>query len=117
MSVYRREFKHGDRWCVYLTFKDGTRYRKVVGTKKEAEKVEQKLRSEMVAGRWDLWEKQEVLFSDLVIEYLEHAQMNKAASTFRVDKYKIEGRLLPYFKHIPIDQITPQMLDLSLIHI
>ena len=111
MSVYKREFKHGDRWCVYLTFKDGTRYRKVVGTKKEAEKVEQKLRSEMVAGRWDLWEKQEVLFSDLVIEYLEHAQMNKAASTFRVDKYKIEGRLLPYFKHIPIDQITPQMLD------
>ncbi len=96
---------------MYLTFEDGTRYQKVVGTKKEAEKVEQKLRSEMVAGRWDLWEKQEVLFSDLVVEYLEHAQMSKAASTFRVDKYKIEGRLLPYFRHIPIDQITPQMLD------
>ena len=37
MSVYKREFKHGDRWCVYLTFKNGTRYRKVVGTKKGAQ--------------------------------------------------------------------------------
>jgi len=111
MSVYRRKFKHGDRWCVYLTFKDGRRYRKVVGTRKEAEKVEQKLRSEVVAGRWDLWEKQEILFSDLVIEYLEHAQMNKAASTFRVDKYRIEAHLLSYFGNMILTEITPQILE------
>ena len=39
MSVYKRSFKKGPKWCVYLTSKDGTRYRKVVGTKKEAEKA------------------------------------------------------------------------------
>jgi site-specific recombinase XerD len=111
MSVYRRSFKKGPKWCVYLTSKDGTRYRKVVGTKKEAEKVEQKLRSEMVAGRWDLWEKQEVLFSDLVTEYLEYAETSKSKNAFRCDRSRILNHLLEYFKHTPLDMITPQMVD------
>ncbi|MFC1714278.1 tyrosine-type recombinase/integrase [Candidatus Poribacteria bacterium] len=111
MSVYKRNFKHGPRWCVYLTFKDGTRHRKVVGTKREAEKVEQKLRSEIVAGRWDLWEKQEVLFSDLVVEYLDYAETSKSKSAFRCDKSRILNHLLPYFQHAPLDMIKPQMVD------
>ena len=111
MSIYKRNFKHGPRWCVYLTFKDGTRYRKVVGTKKEAEKVEQKLRSEIVAGRWDIWEKQEVLFSDLVVEYLDYAETSKSKNAFRCDKSRILNHLLPYFQHTPLDMIKPQMVD------
>jgi len=111
MSIYKRNFKHGDRWCVYLTFKDGRRHRKVVGTKKEAEQVEQKLRSEMVAGRWDLWEKQEVLYSDLVTEYLEYAETSKSKSAFTSDRSRINKHLLPYFRHTPLDQLTAQMVD------
>lgn len=82
-----------------------------MGTKKEAEQVEQKLRSEMVAGRWDLWEKQEVLFSDLVIEYLDYAEVSKSRDAFRCDKSRILNHLLPYFHHTPLDMIKPQMVD------
>ena len=40
MSVYKRRFKNGYKWCVYLILPDGSKFRKVIGTKKEAEKVE-----------------------------------------------------------------------------
>jgi hypothetical protein len=61
MSVYKREFKNGIKWCVYLVLPDGKKFRKMVGTKKEAERVEQKLRSEMVSGKWNLPESQDIL--------------------------------------------------------
>lgn len=70
MSVYRRKFKKGVKWCVYLVLPDGSKFRKVVGTKKEAEKVEQKLRSEMVAGRWYLWESEDILFWDVLKSFV-----------------------------------------------
>lgn len=51
-------------WCVYITFPNGKRYRKIVGTKKQAEEVHRKLKNELVEGRWDLWENEDVMFSD-----------------------------------------------------
>ena len=39
MSVYKRKFGTETKWCVYITFPNGKRYRKVVGTKKQAEEV------------------------------------------------------------------------------
>ena len=107
MSIYKRRFKKADRWCVYLTFKDGRRYRKVVGTKKEAEKVEQKLRSEMVAGKWDIKEVEDVPFCDLTQEYLKYAEANNAKSTSLIKRYRIEAHLLSYFGDIVINRITP----------
>ena len=111
MSIYRRKYKNGYKWYVYLILPDETKFRKVVGTKKEAEKVEQKLRSEMVAGKWDLWERQEILFNGLVEEYLEYAENSKSKSAYTCDKSRILRHLLPYFDKIPADRITAQMVD------
>lgn len=111
MSVYKRRFKNGVKWCVYLVLPDGSKFRKVIGTKKEAEKVEQKLKSQLIAGRWDLREKTDILFGILVNDYLEYAKTNKAKSTYRVDKYRIEAHLLPYFGDMTLTQITPQILE------
>jgi hypothetical protein len=76
MSVYKREFKNGIKWCVYLVLPDGKKFRKMVGTKKEAEKVEQKIRSEMVSDKWNLPESQDIFFSRLTEEYLEYTKAN-----------------------------------------
>lgn len=111
MSVYRRKFKKGVKWCVYLVLPDGNKFRKVVGTKKEAEKVEQRLKSEIVSGKWGLWEKHQVTFTELIPEYLEYARTNKASSTSTINKYRIEAHLLPYFGVTLLSHITPQMVD------
>jgi hypothetical protein len=111
VSVYRRKYKNRYKWYVCLILPDGSKFRKVVGTKKEAEKVEQKLRSEIVAGKWELWERQEILFDGLVEEYLEYAENSKSRSAYTCDKSRILGHLLPYFDKMPVNRITAQMVD------
>jgi integrase len=111
MSIYKRKFGTETRWCVYITFPNGRRFRKVVGTKKQAEEVHRKLKNEMVEGRWELWENEDILFSDLAGEYLEYARANKAKNTFRVDRCRIKTHLLPYFGNTSLSCITPQMVE------
>ena len=111
MSVYKRTFKNGDKWCVYLILPDGSKFRKAIGTKKEAEKVEQQLKSQLIAGKWNLQENIDTLFSVLVNDYLEYAKTNKAESTYRNDKCRIEAHLLPYFGDMILVQVTPQILE------
>ena len=111
MSIYKRKFGTETKWCVYVTFPNGKRYRKVVGTKKQAEEVHRKLKNELIEGKWELWENEDVMFSDLAMEYLEYAEANKAVSTFRSDKYRVKGHLLPYFSNTTLSQITPQMVE------
>lgn len=53
----------------------------------------------------------EVSFSELAIEYLDYARMNKASTSFKSDRCRIEGHLLPYFGDIPLKRITPQMVE------
>ena len=111
MSLYKRKFGTGLKWCVYITFPNGKRYRKVVGTKKQAEEVHRKLNNELVEGRWDLWENEDVPFSDLAIEYMEYSKANKAVSTSTINQYRIDAHLLPYFGNMTLSRITPQMVD------
>jgi integrase len=112
MPVYKRTFKNGVKWCVYVILPNGKRYRRVIGTKKQADQVQKKLESEIVEGKWQLRETEDVPFSALVLEYLEYAEASKAVSTFSVDKSRIEGHLMPYFGDLTLSQITPQMVDL-----
>ena len=111
MSVYRRRFKNGDKWCVYLILPDGSKFRKVVGAKKEVEKVEQILRSEIVSGKWRFEEIKDIPFSGLTQEYIKYAETNKAKSTSTINKYRIGAHLLPYFGDTLLSRITPQMVD------
>ena len=111
MPVYKRKFRTGYKWCVYVILPNGRRYRRVIGSKKQAQQVQRKLESEIVEGTWHLREKEDVPFSALVEEYLEYASASKSATTFRSDKCRIEGHLLPYFRDIPLKQITPKFVD------
>jgi integrase len=111
MPVRKREFKSGVKWCVDVLFPNGKRYKRVIGTKKQAEKVQKMLESEIVEGKWKIRETEDVPFSALAVEYLEYAEANKAASTFYCDRCRIEGHLLPYLGDTPLNQITPQMVD------
>lgn len=107
MSVYKR----GNKWYIYVTYPDSRRFRKSVGTKKEAERIEQKIRSEILNGKWEIVETKEMLFNELVEQYLEYAKASKAESSYRSDGYRIKGHLLPYFGNMPLKSITPQMVD------
>lgn len=107
MSIYKR----GDKWYIYVTYPDGRRFRKSIGTKKEAEKIEQKLRSEILNDKWEIKEKKEILFSELVDKYLKYAKASKAESSYRSDICRIRGHLLPYFGKTPLKSITSQMID------
>lgn len=111
MSVYKREFKNGIRWCVYLVLPDGKKFRKIVGTKKEAEKVEQKIRSEMASNKWNLLESQDVIFSTIAEEYMEYSKANNASTTSKIKKYRIRAHLIPYFGDNLLSRITHQMID------
>ena len=62
MPIYKRHFKTGDKWCVYVRLPNGKRYRRVIGTKKQAEQIQKKLESEVVEGTWNIQEKEEMLF-------------------------------------------------------
>ncbi|MFC1717372.1 tyrosine-type recombinase/integrase [Candidatus Poribacteria bacterium] len=107
MSVYRI----GKKCYVYVTFPDGTRYRKSVGTKRQAEEIEKRIKSAIVQGKWEIYKMKDVSFSDLAAEYLEYARMNKAPSSFKSDRCRIELHLLPYFDDIPIKRISAQMVE------
>ena len=56
MPVRKREFKNGVKWAVDVKLPNGKRYRKVIGTKKQAEKVQKKLEAEIVEGLMDVKE-------------------------------------------------------------
>jgi hypothetical protein len=111
MPIRKREFKNGAKWCVDVMLPNGKRYRRVIGVKKQAEQVQKKIESEIVEGKWDIRDKEDIPFSTLTIEYLEYAEANKATSTFITDKYRIEAHLLPYFGDTPISEISLQMID------
>jgi len=111
MPVRKRKFKNGHKWCVDVMLPNGKRYRKVIGTKKQAEKVQRKIESEIVEGKWDVRDTEDVPFSSLVKEYLEYIEVNRAASTFTVNKCRIEANLIPYFGDTPLNQINLQMVD------
>lgn len=78
-------------------------HRRVIGTKKQAEKVQKKLEAEIVEGVWDVRNTEDIPFSQLVDVYLEYAKTNKAKSTYSINKYRIEAHLLSYFGHIPLN--------------
>jgi len=111
LSVRKRDFKIGTKWFVDVTFPNGKRYRRIVGTKKQADLVQRKIDAEIIEGSWGIHETEDVPFSALVLEYLEYAEASKAASTYSADKYRIEGHLMPYFGDTPLTMITPQMVD------
>ena len=69
------------------------------------------IEAEIVEGKWDVRETEDVPFSQLAEEYLEYIKSNKAKGTYTANKYRVGTHLLPYFGDTPLSQITPQMVD------
>jgi len=111
MPIRKREFKNGAKWCVDVMMSNGRRYRKSIDTKKQAEQVQKRLEADIVDGKWDIRDREDVQFSDLVAKYLEYSKANKAYRTYYCDNYRIKAHLLSYFGDMPLIQITSQMLD------
>ena len=113
MSVYKSmsRGKWSGKWGVSIRYPDGKRLRKIVGTKKQAEQLEKRLQAEIANGKWGLTPTEHRRFEDLVSEYLEYAEVSKATSTLKTDTSRIEKHLLPFFSGLPIQSITPQLVD------
>ncbi|MBD3180743.1 tyrosine-type recombinase/integrase [Candidatus Poribacteria bacterium] len=101
--------KRKNKWFVDL-YPNGKRYRKMVGTKKQAEEVERRIKNEIAEGKWELREK-DITFSKFLTRYFEYTKDAKAKSTYKNDKYRIEAHLLPYFGKTSLKEITPEMID------
>ncbi len=111
MAIRKIENKRSIKWFVDLVLPNGKRFRKVVGSKKQAEQVQRNMIKEMIEGNWGIREKKEISFSGLIDQYLEYAEINKARSTYKTDFYRIKAHLLPYFNDIRVLMITTQMID------
>ncbi len=111
MPVYKRRFKNGSKWCVDIRYPNGRRYRRVIGSKQDAELIRRKIESEIFEGKWETEKLEDVLFTDLTGKYLEYARFNKSPSTFSIDRYRIKAHLVPYFGKFYLWEITQQMID------
>ena len=96
MAITKRTNKKGVAWSVDI-YVDGKRYRRTVGTKRQAELVEARLKAKVSQAKWGIQQAEEITFRELVKRYLDYTAVNKAASTHRNDQYRIEANLLPFF--------------------
>ena len=80
MSVYKR----GNRWYVYVTFPNRSRYRKSFPNKKAADQRERRIKTDIDRGRWEAYLIKDILFCDLVPEYLSYAK-----DAFRESKLRL----------------------------
>ncbi len=69
--------KRGKTWSVDVYLPNGKRYRKTVGTKKQAEEVEKKVTAEIVTGKWSL-RGNDITLGELLPEYFEYSIASKA---------------------------------------
>ncbi len=111
MAVRKRVNRGGNVWFVDVCYPNGERYRKTVGTKKEAQAEERRKQAEIQAGTWGLREKADVRFDELLVEYFEYTELNRAKSTHTNDKYRIEKNILPYFRELTIRNISPKLIE------
>jgi len=92
MSVRKREFKEKTRWFVDIMYPNGKRFRKIVGTKKEADHVHRQIEAEIIQGKWDtrgtedIQEIEDITFLFLAEKYLEYSKANKGPNTFKGDR-------------------------------
>ena len=104
-------FKMGSNWYVYITFPDGTRYRKKAGTKRQAQQREHQIKAQALQGKWDIFLMEDVRFNILVEKYLRDAEVSKSRSTFVADRSRIDKHLIPVFGKMMVRRITTQKVD------
>lgn len=105
-------FKRGPVWWISFVY-NGKRYRQSSGTasKKLAQKIEHKVRGEVVEGKW--FEKlpgEDKSFREMMEKYMaEHSAMNKTPKSHNRDK-SLRDHLLSFFEHLPLTEISPKLI-------
>ncbi len=94
-----------------LTLPNGKRFRRVVGSKRQAQAAERQIQRDIVEGKWGIREKQKISFRELAAKYLEHAEVNKSAKTFNVDRYLVSAHFLSFFNDMGVALIDKKMID------
>ena len=108
MAIYQR----GNNWYIDFVFK-GQRVRESIGpSRKDAEKVIAKKKTEIVEGKYlDIRKEPEPInFHDYAKEYLQWAKTNKKASTYTRDVY-IMRHFDDEFKGKTIQEITTWQIE------
>jgi len=107
MSIYKR----GKKWGVDVVYPDGRRIKKIIGPKKTAQKVETKLKNEIIDGKWQLRFLTKIKLKDFLETFLEHAENDLAVSTFKTNRVRIKKHLIPYFGRFDLIAITRKKVD------
>jgi len=108
MSIYKR----GENWYIDFVFK-GQRVRESIGpSRKDAEKVIAKKKTEIVENKYlDIRKEPEpIKFHDFAVEYLQWAKTNKKASTYNRELY-IMRLFDKEFEAKTIQEITTWQID------
>jgi integrase len=111
MTVYKRLFKNKVRWGVDVSVPDGRRIRKIVGSKKDAEKVETKLKAEILEGKWQLRFLPQLKLNTYLKKYLRYIKDEHAKSTYERTDRRIKKHIKPYFGRLDLANISKQRID------
>jgi hypothetical protein len=106
-------YKRGQIWYVNLTLPDGRRRQQSTGTakKKEAEAILEKLRKQVLEGKWEIKPQGQPTFQDLCRRYIQYAETNRGRNFFLSDIYQIRKLTLPYFGPHPLKLISFEVVE------
>ena len=110
MAVRKRKNKGGIVWFSDLRYPNGERHRKTFATKREAQADERGVMAEIQAGTWKL-KNADIRFDEFLNDYFRYTELNRARSTHRNDKYRIERNILPYFGNYKLRDISPELIE------
>jgi integrase len=122
--VFRVDRKSGPVWYAKYRLVDGRQVQKKIGpawrergapaegffTKRTAERWLEELLGQARAG---LIVRTDVLFEEAAREWLRYAAEDRACKPTTVRDYTntVERRMLPFFGSVPLEKITPQMIE------
>lgn len=110
MSVYKKP--NSPFWQITITYK-GKRYKASSKTtsKKNAESIESKIRTQLVEGRWlDKLEGEKRTFKELAEKYIhEYAKLHKRS--WDKDAERIDNHLIPFFGKMMVTEISPKHIS------
>lgn len=111
-QVYQRDDRPG--WYVRVYDKTGKRTNRAGGkTKKEAELLKAQLLARLANGEPldDPEPDKDVRFDDFLEEHLEVLEGEQTESSFRTSRSRLRNLILPFFKGIPLADITVAQIE------
>jgi integrase len=107
MALYRR----GDEWWYHFWYQgQHIQQRTHTTNKQEARRKEAIHKAQLVLGQQTATPKENPTFADFAPHYLKYSQANKPS--YGVERYYINGTLVPFFGKLGLNKITPFHVEL-----